>query len=101
MQGCIVQVLPCKAERYGTQMGDRSDAYADDSSAEQPGLNFFFLVLVIVFLVLKSRGARPPEGGAARECNRSVRLTVPVSSRPRFHRVGRSRTWRSRFCLDP
>jgi len=26
---------------------------------------FFLLVLFIVFLVLKSRGARPPEGGAA------------------------------------
>src|SRR5271170_6628532 len=36
-----------------------------------------------------------------RECNRSVRPTVPVSSRPRFHRVGRSRTWTSRFYLDP
>ena len=62
-----MQVSPRKAERYGTQMGDRSDAYADNSSAEQPGLNYFFclLVLFIVFLVLKSRGARPPEGGAA------------------------------------
>jgi hypothetical protein len=57
------EVSPCEVERYGTQ-SDRSDAYADDSSAEQPGLIFFFLGFVYWFLVLRSRGARPPEGGA-------------------------------------
>src|SRR5579859_3338878 len=36
-----------------------------------------------------------------RECNRSGRPTFQGSSRPRFHRVGRSRTKGSRFNLDP
>ena len=66
MQGCIVRSITLRSGKvWHTELGDRSDAYADDSSAEQPGLDFFFLlVLFIVFLVLKSRGARPPEGGA-------------------------------------
>jgi hypothetical protein len=42
------EVSPCEVERYGTQ-SDRSDAYADDSSAEQPGLIFFFWALFIGF----------------------------------------------------
>src|SRR5438552_7274271 len=33
----------------------------------------------------------------ARECNRSGRPTFPGPSRPRFHRVGLSRTWGFRF----
>ena len=36
-----------------------------------------------------------------RECNRSGRPTFPGSSRPRFRRVGQSRTKGSRFNLDP
>jgi hypothetical protein len=36
-----------------------------------------------------------------RECNRSGRPTFPGSSRPGFHQVGLSLTWRFRFNFDP
>jgi len=66
-----VQVSPCKAERYGTQMGDRSDAYADDSSAEQPGLDFFifFLSLGFVYCVSCSKVSRSSTSGGGGCCH--------------------------------
>ena len=60
------EVSPCEVERYGTQ-SDRSDAYADDSSAEQPGLIFFSGLCLLVSRSKVSRSSTSGGGGYCHE----------------------------------